>query len=465
MKAHFRLISYPKKLGLLAFFAAGCLSPASVAWLFTADGQLPFRALNLVCWALSGGMAFFGLAVFTSRLRLARPVQQVLGFLLFGFVPLLASVLLDRALGAFLLPPAHHLVFAPHTSARYHNPEFSVTTRINHLGFRDHDYPLGKQDRYRILVLGSSFTFGWGVPLADTWVKKLEKELRQRNARVEVMNLGRIGASPEAYRDIARKAIPLLRPDLVVVSLLQGTEWVSELVPQPQNQVPSSRFLSLRQYPDLLRANTYPNLLRLFRETGREVQIQPLWQAQAGDMWRRLTARQQQRLAALPALVQNRFRRGELNPDLVYSYLQHPDLFLQLEQASPALKTRALERLGGYLGQIRQLAARQGAPTLLLQVPNKFYFCPEAMLEHQSLGAQTDTALVGRNTPDSLVQVLARHTGLPLLNPVPALQASCGRQRLYYRYDSHLNALGHQRYAAEAGQLLLPYLPASLIRK
>ncbi|MGV3505157.1 MAG: hypothetical protein ACO1O1_15715 [Adhaeribacter sp.] len=465
MKARFRLIPLHQKLGLLAFFAAVCLHPSLVAFLFTADRQLPFPGLVPAFWGLSGGLAFFGLAVFFSWLRLHGPVQQALLFLLFSFIPLYASVMLDRAVGSILLPPAHQLVFAPHSSVRYHNPEFSLTTRINYLGFRDRDYPLDKQDRYRILVLGSSFTFGWGVPLADTWVKQLETALQHTNPQVEVLNLGRIGASPEAYRDIAQKAIPLLQPDLVVVSLLQGTEWQSELIAQPLKQVPASRFLSLHHYLDILRVNTYPNLLRLFRESGRQVQIQPLWQAQAGDMLRRLRPRQQQRLAALPAVVQSRFQQGMLNPDLVYTYLQHPDLFLQLERASPAQKTRALQRVAGYLDQIRQLAASHQAPTLLLQVPNKFYLCPQAMREHQSLGVETDTSLVRRNTPDSLVQVLARRTGLPLLNPVPALRPSCASQRLFYRYDSHLTPLGHQRYAAEAGKLLQPYLPAGLTRK
>jgi hypothetical protein len=450
-----------KKLGLLALLAALCLSPVTVAYLFTADGQLPAPSLRLALWLLTLGLVLFGLAAIFTKLPVPVFLRKLLLFILFGFIPFYASVLLDRALGYLFLPTAQNFVFTPNTSAVYQNPEFTVVTRINHLGFRDFDYPLDKKNKFRILVLGSSFTFGWGVDLPDTWVKQVEKKLQARQVPVEVLNLGRIGSSPQAYRLIAEKAIPALKPDLVVVSLLQGTELLSEVMEEPAIRQPGAQLMSFRSYLEILRANTYPNLLRLFSRAARETQIKAVWQSQAGDILQHLTKTQRTRFQKLPSLVQDRFRQGNLNPDLVYSFLKHPDLFLQLEQAKPPVMEKGVRQISGYLRQIKEVAARNGASCVLLQIPNKFYLCPQTMGEHLALGARIDPSLLRRNTADSLLQATARRTGLPLLQVSPGFKDHCGTQRLYYTYDSHMTPLGHKLFAREVFEKLKGYVPGA----
>jgi hypothetical protein len=66
---------------------------------------------------------------------------------------------------------------------------------INSQGLRDYEYPLQKPpDVYRILLLGDSTTFGWGVALSDTTAKILERELNAKHipgySRFEVLNSG-----------------------------------------------------------------------------------------------------------------------------------------------------------------------------------------------------------------------------------------------------------------------------------
>jgi hypothetical protein len=66
---------------------------------------------------------------------------------------------------------------------------------INSQGLRDYEYSLAKPPGvYRILLLGDSTTFGWGVPLTDTSAKILERELNAQHVpgypRFEVINSG-----------------------------------------------------------------------------------------------------------------------------------------------------------------------------------------------------------------------------------------------------------------------------------
>ena len=67
-----------------------------------------------------------------------------------------------------------------------------ITIRINSLGWRDREISLEKkEDTFRIVALGDSITFGWGVELHETYVKQLETILKKQNSykNYEVINI------------------------------------------------------------------------------------------------------------------------------------------------------------------------------------------------------------------------------------------------------------------------------------
>jgi lysophospholipase L1-like esterase len=66
-----------------------------------------------------------------------------------------------------------------------------VDVAISSQGLRDRDFtPVPPAGRTRILMLGDSLTFGWGVPADRTYSKRLEQMLRQAGYDVEVLNTG-----------------------------------------------------------------------------------------------------------------------------------------------------------------------------------------------------------------------------------------------------------------------------------
>lgn len=71
---------------------------------------------------------------------------------------------------------------------------------------------------HRILVVGDSFVWGDGYAnMNDIWWRQLERELRWRGyEQVEVMAIGRNGASTRQQLDHLRNALPRYRPDLVI---------------------------------------------------------------------------------------------------------------------------------------------------------------------------------------------------------------------------------------------------------
>jgi hypothetical protein len=66
-----------------------------------------------------------------------------------------------------------------------------VEVATNSQGLRDREFePLPPPGRTRILMLGDSLTFGWGVPVEKTYAKRLERMLREARHDVEVINTG-----------------------------------------------------------------------------------------------------------------------------------------------------------------------------------------------------------------------------------------------------------------------------------
>ncbi|NIT60068.1 MAG: hypothetical protein GWN00_28775 [Aliifodinibius sp.] len=64
-----------------------------------------------------------------------------------------------------------------------------VNVNINSDGLRDKEYPVERGQKYRIIFLGDSITFGWGVEKEDTFETLLEVKLNEIKP-TEVLNFG-----------------------------------------------------------------------------------------------------------------------------------------------------------------------------------------------------------------------------------------------------------------------------------
>lgn len=130
-------------------------------------------------------------------------MTRLIKILSLALVSFLATIAVDHAVGLFSTLPQINpgLIFRPHSEASYQTTEFSFTASINELGFRDREFSLAKPVDYRVIAIGDSFTYGWGVGLEQSWPKVLEQNLRNTGLRVEIANLGFPGGSPVTYAE------------------------------------------------------------------------------------------------------------------------------------------------------------------------------------------------------------------------------------------------------------------------
>ncbi|HXK26219.1 MAG TPA: SGNH/GDSL hydrolase family protein [Myxococcota bacterium] len=92
----------------------------------------------------------------------------------------------------------------------------NVDVRINSDGFRDDEYPLEKGARWRIIFLGDSLTFGWGVEKDQTFEALLERALQAKRP-TEIINFGAGNYNTEQEVNLFLEKGLRYRPDQVVL--------------------------------------------------------------------------------------------------------------------------------------------------------------------------------------------------------------------------------------------------------
>ena len=92
----------------------------------------------------------------------------------------------------------------------------NVMVRINSDGFRDKEYPVQKSDKTRIIFLGDSLTFGWGVEQEDTFDNVMEQELNKVSP-TEIINFGTGNYNTEQEVNLFLEKGLKYKPDKVVL--------------------------------------------------------------------------------------------------------------------------------------------------------------------------------------------------------------------------------------------------------
>jgi len=96
-----------------------------------------------------------------------------------------------------------------------------VKVKTNSMGLRAEEFKKEKpRDTLRIICLGASPTFGWGVNQEQPYPQRLEVLLKERyqNKNIEVINAGNIGYSSHQGLNFLKNDILKLSPDLITIS-------------------------------------------------------------------------------------------------------------------------------------------------------------------------------------------------------------------------------------------------------
>ena len=374
------------------------------------------------------------------RLSFAKAQQVNKGLALLAVVFTIAlAVAADRIYGAIGMPETTNLLFPAFSRAHHQSTEFDVTVHINNLGFRGESVSI-KKTKKRVVVLGDSFTFGWGVPLHETWIQLLQ----ERYPDIEFLNLGQGGTHPGDYVQTARKVIPLLQPDLVIVGVLQGNDLhqLMRIITHERGEVGA-------QLPPIHQENTtdfdwknyvqrvFPNFTKRWPPV---VEIGERWQAESDAIRKAILPSETKRYAALRASIREAFEAGQLNPSLLFDALHYPNEYCAAVDTSIPLLQDATVRLGDYMMELRQLCETNQCGLIAVSLPNRPYGCADCYPQLEALGYQLSNCYgKDANIPFLLAAKRANVQGITLPTTFTSQE--------YYALDGHWNASGNRIFA------------------
>ena len=109
----------------------------------------------------------------------------------------------------------------PNAHSYWETDEFIESVSINSIGLRNQE--IDQNDKFNVLVLGDSFTFGHGVSLEASYPKRLEKLIKDAGLKnVQVINAGIKGYNLEQEYRFFTERLSSIKPKLLIITLGRG---------------------------------------------------------------------------------------------------------------------------------------------------------------------------------------------------------------------------------------------------
>lgn len=306
----------------------------------------------------------------------------------------------------------------PHMSFTHRTNEFQSDIRTNGQGFRiadgGQDYPLAKAaDTERILLLGPSFAFGWGVNYEETLAAHLQQMLNQDRPAgqrpVEIINAGVPSMGPALNLDWYRSVGKEFAPDLVI-QLIYTTMAVPRVGNRHDIDVDEQGYLVRRNVPLRSRLTVYAKKSAIVFYT---------WMAY-------VRAR-----GAVAAPAEGGTILGAGREAKLHGTFQPDD-------------PEAVEALA-YYDDLRAAVESSGARLLVVFVPLSYCVHPEDVARWSHLGVRD---VAGQIVYDAAFCEYLQSLGFDVVNTTADLQAAAAAgTRLYYLVDIHWTPAGNEEAA------------------
>lgn len=119
----------------------------------------------------------------------------------------------------------------PNYDGRFISSGFNFNVKTNDFGIRDNrknDF-IAKSNKKKIMVMGDSFSFGYGVEFDEMYSTRLEKMLKKEGYDYLVFSTGYDdGFSPGQYELYLKKYFNLFQPDIVIVGFFMQNDLLDQ---------------------------------------------------------------------------------------------------------------------------------------------------------------------------------------------------------------------------------------------
>ncbi len=303
--------------------------------------------------------------------------------------------------------------------------DFSITVRSNAFGFRDPDRG-AKGEAIRILALGDSFTFGWGVEQDQTFEHQMEViEAAARATHggppLEVINAGVPGYN--LYQSVLalEKKGWAVDPDIVLMDAFVQNDF--------------SENVSTEEWLEAKRSGTKPkkeeNALAGWLETNSQAYV-----------WLKVKYLSSYRMQRTWYKLTRPFKHKPREAKIQYRNL------LAFQVPPPEEMVREWALAEQLLLRLRDDVSANGKLLVVVLLPPELQVMPDRW-KNDSSKLDLGTARFDVDSPNRRVAAFCEREGIAVLDLLSAFREAAARGGdLYYPSDHHWTAAGH-RLAAE----------------
>lgn len=319
---------------------------------------------------------------------------------------------------------------------RLTRPDFDTRISINSLGYRNPEFAQDKAQSYRVLAVGDSFTFGWGVEGEESYPARLDSILRRQmpDRRVEVINAGFAACySPDTYYLYLKTEGLALKPDLILIGVFVGNDLDSQFAFENEWVETDGAGLPLRirnvdqrVVGNVLLPRNIP-----FRYRAPVLSHSHVFQG-LFDIWWELAPHVKRWTAGLSTAL---FAYGD--DDVPYIYRRH----------YADRTVGVFRRVQSLFAAIDRSARESGARAVFVVIPDNVQLSP------QRGGPSYDIDRPQRE----LGEFFDSHQ-IPWIDLLPWLREKQSGRALYLEHDGHWNALAHHLAAQRLSELLPDYM-------
>jgi lysophospholipase L1-like esterase len=428
-----------KALGFLLILIGLATNPWLLSVLFSNDGHISTPAVVAGIVSIEVAVVAIGISIWQT----GRKNWMNVGLLIFaGWLALALSVLADRAYGLFLMPEIRSYIYPPFSRVTHRTSEFQTTVSVNNLGFRGKNTTI-RRSKKRVLILGDSFTFGWGVEHNETWISHLQTGFPQ----FEFLNLGQGGTHQGDQVQTLRKCLSELQPDMVIACVLQGNDLhqLFRIVDSRDRRLETlaNKVVSQRHWSHLIKrvaSVLYPNFLT---RVGNRANIQNRWLYESRLIQEKFDQDEKTRYDRLPSTVRNSFEDGLLNPSMIVESMRYPGLFAVVSDTSNNTTKEAIQYMRDLLGQMNHICRLNGAELIVVAQPCRPYGFSGSLKFLKEVGFDVS----GCDTLNALlpIETALSETGIEMVSPTMPNDY----ESQFHPYDGHWNANGNRIFAAE----------------
>ena len=307
----------------------------------------------------------------------------------------------------------------PGFSGRLADEEFDTSIEINSQGYRQAEFELDKGDRTRILAIGDSFTFGFGVEEPDGFVRVMERRLKQDGyANVQAINAGVSAWWPDSYYLYLKTRGLALDPDIVIVGFFVGNDieghdarhivW-PEVDAEGLPLVTASKGIKI--------------------ENAHRVRTKPR------ARWTIPVLRNSHLFQLLYSSGKAAARAFEPSLDVQHIYeLQH----------SPETEN-VVDKVKRLLLGMAKLSRESGAHFVVVMIPQRLQVHAEYRPDRK----------LDWDKPQRIFNEFFEREGIACIDLLPIMrEAAAGGERVYYHDDAHFNRLGYRIAGEEVARYL-----------